>query len=156
MSKSIIAVASDHAGVRLKAMILEELRLLGHEALDLGTNGGDSVDYPDFGYRLADAVVSGKASLGVGICGSGIGIAMALNRYAKVRAALCSDSTMARLARQHNDANVLVMGERLIGVETAKDCLHTFLATDFAGGRHAARVEKLNRGYEADQVETIE
>lgn len=144
-----IAVASDHAGIKLKDLIVEELQTLGYRALDLGTNGGDSVDYPDFGYRLAEAVASGKAALGVGVCGSGIGIAMALNRYAQVRAALCTDSTMARLAREHNNANVLVMGERLIGVETAKDCLRAFLSTEFAGGRHAARVEKLNRGLQA-------
>ncbi|RME68628.1 MAG: ribose 5-phosphate isomerase B [Alphaproteobacteria bacterium] len=146
MDRKIVAVASDHAGVNLKAVIIDELRALGYEALDLGTNGSESVDYPDFGYRLAQAVASGKAASGVGVCGSGIGIAMALNRYAKVRAALCTDATMARLARAHNDANVLVMGERLIGVETARDCLRTFLQTPFAGGRHAGRVEKLNRG----------
>lgn len=153
MEKLTIAVASDHAGVRLKDMIISHLQTLGQQPLDLGTNGDDSVDYPDFGYRLAEAVASGQARYGVGICGSGIGISMALNRYRQIRAALCTNSTMARLARAHNDANVLVLGERLVGAEIAKDCLQAFLATDFEGGRHQNRIEKLNRGIGALESE---
>ncbi len=116
---------------------------MGHEILDLGTDGPGSVDYPDYGTALAESIASGKAERGVAICGTGIGISIAVNRHPGVRAALCHDETSARLAREHNDANVLALGARLIGVEVAKGCLRAFLETEFAGGRHAARVAKL-------------
>jgi len=140
-----IAIASDHAGVELKATLAAELREAGFAVADLGTHGPASVDYPDFADRLAAAIARGGARRGVLICGTGIGISIAANRHAHLRAALCHDSTTARLAREHNDANVLVIGARTTGVETARDCLKTFLATEFAGGRHAPRVAKLNR-----------
>jgi len=136
-------MASDHAGVALKSLLLEEARGLGHEVVDLGTEGPESVDYPDFGQALAEAVASGRAERGVAVCGTGIGIAIAANRHAGVRAAVCHNDTAARLAREHNDANVLALGARLVGTEVAKDCLRTFLNTEFAGGRHARRVAKL-------------
>jgi len=138
-----VAMASDHAGVALKSLLLEEARGLGHEVVDLGTEGPESVDYPDFGQALAEAVASGRAERGVAVCGTGIGIAIAANRHAGVRAAVCHNDTAARLAREHNDANVLALGARLVGTEVAKDCLRTFLNTEFAGGRHARRVAKL-------------
>ena len=138
-----VAIASDHAGVALKGVLVEELRALGHEVLDLGTNGTDSVDYPDFGHALAETIASGRAGRGVAVCGTGIGISIAANRHAGVRAAVCHDVTSARLAREHNDANVLALGARLIGEEVAKECLRVFLATDFPGGRHVGRVAKL-------------
>ena len=116
---------------------------MGHEILDLGTDGPGSVDYPDYGKALAESIASGKAERGVAICGTGIGISIAVNRHPGVRAALCHDETSARLAREHNDANVLALGARLIGPEVAKRCLRTFLETEFAGGRHVARVAKL-------------
>ena len=116
---------------------------MGYEMLDLGTDGPDSVDYPDFGQALAHAVQDGRADRGVLVCGTGIGISMAANRHAGIRAAVCHDETSARLAREHNDANVLALGARLVGVEVAKDCLRTFLTTEFAGGRHVGRVAKL-------------
>ncbi len=138
-----IAIASDHAGVALKSELIEEIQALGHQVLDLGTKGPDSVDYPEFGTALAKAMLSGRADRGVLICGTGIGISIAANRHPGIRAAPCHDATSARLAREHNDANVLALGARLIGIEVAKECLRTFLATDFAGGRHARRVAML-------------
>ncbi|MBM3504829.1 MAG: ribose 5-phosphate isomerase B [Alphaproteobacteria bacterium] len=138
-----VAVANDHAGLPLKALVLDEIRGLGFVPLDLGTNDGASVDYPDFGRAAASAVASGRAQRAVIICGTGIGISMAANRHAGVRAAVCHDSSTARLARQHNDANVLALGARIIGPEVARDCVRTFLTTDFEGGRHGPRVAKL-------------
>ncbi len=143
MSAKPIAIASDHAGYELKTTLVEELRSRGHEVLDLGTNGNGSVDYPDYGKALAEAITSGTADRGVAVCGTGIGISIAVNRHPGVRAALCHDETSARLAREHNDANVLALGARLIGPEVAKDCLRTFLETEFAEGRHVPRVAKL-------------
>jgi ribose 5-phosphate isomerase B len=140
----IVAFASDHAGFAYKAMLIEEVRGLGHGVIDLGPNSEASVDYPDYGAKLAEAIAEGRASFGVAICGSGIGISIAANRHRHLRAALCHDETSARLCRQHNDANVLVLGARLIGPETARACLDVFLATPFDGGRHAARVIKLS------------
>jgi ribose 5-phosphate isomerase B len=138
-----IALASDHAGFALKASLIAHLQAAGHDVLDLGPATADRVDYPDYGYKLAEAIVAGQADLGIGICGSGIGISIALNRYSGIRAALCHDVTSARLSRQHNDANVLVLGERLIGPAVAPECVDAFLTTAFEGGRHAGRVEKL-------------
>jgi len=138
-----IAFASDHAGFELKDMLLIQLRAQSVEVLDLGTNGPGSVDYPDFGYAMARALQDGKAEFGVVVCGTGIGISIAANRHTGVRAALCHDTTSARLSREHNDANVLALGARLIGTEAAKDCLDTFMSTSFAGDRHARRVGKL-------------
>ncbi len=143
MTQQIIALASDHAGYALKAELKEELERQGHEVLDLGTHGPESVDYPDFGHAMGQALEAGRAQRGVLVCGSGIGISIAANRHPGVRAALCHDETSARLARAHNDANVLALGARLIGPEVAKNCLEVFLKTDFEGGRHAARVAKL-------------
>lgn len=139
-----IAIACDHAGVELKSRLLEELQAMGYEVLDLGTSGAESVDYPDYADALAEAVAAGRAERGVLVCGTGIGIAMAANRHRAVRAAVCHNATAARLAREHNDANVLALGARLIGSEVAVDCLRTFLATEFAGGRHARRVAKMS------------
>ena len=143
MTRKPIAIASDHAGFDLKAIVAEELAGMGYEVLDLGTDGPSSVDYPDFGAALAEVIQSGGAERGILICGTGIGISMAANRHPGVRAAVCWDQTSARLTREHNDANVLALGARLLGVEVAKDCVRTFLSTDFAGGRHARRVAKL-------------
>jgi ribose 5-phosphate isomerase B len=139
-----IAIASDHAAVELKAALAEHMRALGHDVLDLGPAGVDSVDYPDYGYKLAEAIASGEASRGVAICGSGIGISIAVNRHPAARAALVSEPLSARLAREHNDANVIAMGARLIGSEMAKACLDVFLTTPFGGDRHLRRVQKLS------------
>ncbi len=143
MARAIVALAADHAGVDLKNSLVAELVSLGFEPLDLGTNGPELVDYPEFGRLLAEAIAAGRARFGVLVCGTGIGISIAANRNKAVRAAVCHDTTSARLARQHNDANVLALGARLIGAEVARDCLRIFLATEFEGGRHAPRVAKL-------------
>lgn len=140
-----IVLAADHGGFLLKTRIAEFLKSEGYDVIDLGTMSEERVDYPDYGYKLAEAIASGKAPRGIAVCGSGIGISIALNRNPKVRAALCYDVTSAKLSRQHNDANVLALGERLTGVEVALDCVRAFLSTAFEGGRHAGRVEKLGR-----------
>jgi len=143
MSRKPVAIGSDHAGYEMKGLLIDELRALGHQVLDLGCDGPESVDYPDLGKAVAEAVAGGQAERGVVVCGTGIGISIAANRNLRVRAVVCHDETSARLAREHNDANVLALGARLIGSEVAKACLRVFLATEFAGGRHAARVAKL-------------
>ena len=143
MPKEAIAIASDHAGFDLKAQLKQELAAMGFEALDLGPDSTASVDYPDFANRLAAVLKDGQAKRGVLICGTGIGISMAANRHRHIRAALVHDVTGARLTRQHNNANVLCLGARLIGADVAKDCLKVFLTTDFEGGRHENRVAKL-------------
>lgn len=143
MADRTIALASDHAGYDLKCELTRLVADLGFEPLDLGTHDRESVDYPDFGAELGRAVADGRAALGVLVCGTGIGISIAANRNPAVRAALCHDTTTARLARQHNDANVLSIGARTTGPETAKDILRAFLETPFEGGRHARRVDKL-------------
>ena len=138
-----IALAADHAAYALKDALADWLRGDGHDVLDLGTHGPDRVDYPDYGARLAHAIAEGRAERGIALCGSGIGISIAVNRSAACRCALVSEPLSAALAREHNDANVLALGARLIGVEMAQACVTAFLATPFAGGRHAARVDKL-------------
>ena len=138
-----LAFASDHAATGLKATLADHARSLGHEVLDLGPFDESSVDYPDYGYRLAAAVADGRAERGIALCGSGIGIAIAVNRNPAVRCALVSEPLSASLARSHNDANAIAMGARLIGPEMAKACLDAFLTTDFLGGRHAPRVDQL-------------
>jgi ribose 5-phosphate isomerase B len=140
-----IAVAADHGGFDLKTLLLAELEALGLAVLDLGTDDAEPVDYPDFADAVAEAIASGRAERGLLICGSGIGMSIAANRNPAVRAALCHDGLTARLARQHNDANVLVLGGRLIGPEAARECVRIFFSTRFEGGRHARRVAKLAR-----------
>jgi ribose 5-phosphate isomerase B len=139
-----VAIAADHGGFELKSILVPELRALGFTVLDLGTTNGDAVDYPDMAERLTAAMRDGQAARGVLICGSGIGMSIAVNRHRELRGALVHDALTARLARQHNDANVLVLGGRLLGQELAKDCLKTFFTTPFDGGRHARRVAKLS------------
>ena len=139
-----IALASDHAGYELKRILKGDLEAQAKAVLDLGCNGADPVDYPDIGFAMAQALREGRARRGVLICGSGIGVSIAANRYAEIRAALVHDALGARLCRQHNDANVICFGGRMIGSEVARDCLRVFLETAFDGGRHRRRVEKLS------------
>lgn len=139
-----IAIASDHAAVDLKTTLREWLIDLGHEVADLGPDSHDSVDYPDYGYRLAEVVADGTAARGIALCGSGIGISISVNRNARVRCALVSEPLSAALAREHNDANVIALGARIVGVDMAKACIDAFLATEFGGGRHQRRVDKLS------------
>ncbi|MGN7998514.1 ribose 5-phosphate isomerase B [Sphingomonas sp. 22176] len=138
-----IALASDHAAYVMKAELADWLRGLGHDVLDLGTNGPESVDYPDYGYRLGKAIETGDAAFGIALCGSGIGISIAVNRNPAARCALVSEPLSASLAREHNDANVIALGARMIGIEMAKACITQFLETAFLGDRHVRRVEKL-------------
>jgi ribose 5-phosphate isomerase B len=140
-----IAIASDHAGFEMKQALI---KALGDkvEWLDLGTHNQESCNYVDFGFAVGQAISEGRADRGIVICGSGIGISMAANRFAAVRCALCTDATMARLSRQHNDANVLALGARIIGMAIAQDCVEAFLNTEFEGGRHQTRIDKLNAG----------
>ena len=139
-----IAIASDHAALALKAALAEHLRGQGHEVNDLGPHDESSVDYPDYGYKLAAAIAAGDADRGIALCGSGIGISIADNRIPAARAALVSEPLSAKLAREHNDANVIAMGARLIGTDMAKACVDAFLNTEFGGDRHQRRVDKLS------------
>jgi ribose 5-phosphate isomerase B len=138
-----IAIASDHAAFMMKGELVKWLGDLGHEVTDLGPDGITSVDYPDYGYKLADHIAAGKAERGIALCGSGIGISIAVNRNPAARCARVDEPLSARLAREHNDANVIALGARLIGPDMAKACIEAFLATPFAGDRHTRRVDKL-------------
>lgn len=143
MARQTIAIGADHAGYPMKQALVLELGAMGYDVLDLGTNSEVSVDYPDFGYAVSQAVVEERAASGILICGTGIGMSIAANRHLAIRAALCTHGVMARLAREHNNANVLVLGARVIGTEVAKECLRQFLSVHYAGGRHEQRVHKL-------------
>ena len=139
----VIYLSSDHAGINLRVRLAPHLALLGYKVRDLGPSAGEAVDYPDVGAMLAKALQEDPSARGIAICGSGIGITIAVNRFSWARAALVSDPVAARLCRQHNDANVLALGERLITPETALACVDAFLKTEFEGGRHQRRVDKL-------------
>ncbi|MEM6477093.1 MAG: ribose 5-phosphate isomerase B [Pseudomonadota bacterium] len=155
-----IAIASDHAATDMKAELAEWLMDQGHEVADLGPDAGESVDYPDYGYKLAEVVAEGTVEAGVALCGSGIGISISVNRHPGVRCALVSEPLSAALAREHNDANCIAMGARLTGIEMAKACVTAFLNTEFAdagdpNGRHQRRVAKLgNPPTTHDHIET--
>ncbi len=141
----MIAIASDHAGLGLKTEIRRLLQSLEIEVEDLGPQDAKSVDYPDYAHLLARAVSDGRIERGILICGSGIGMSMAANRHPGVRAALCHDAYTAEMARRHNDANVLCIGERTTGPGVAEQIVRVFVGTDFEGGRHQRRVEKIER-----------
>ena len=139
-----IAIASDHAAIALKATLVAWLRDEGHDVIDLGPADGTSVDCPDYGYKLANAIAAGEAGKGIALCGSGVGISIAVNRNPACRCALVSEPVSAALSRQHNDANVVALGARLTGEDMAKACITAFLTTEFEGGRHQRRVDKLS------------
>src|SRR5688572_16236845 len=139
-----IALASDHAGYALKRELAVWLSELGYDVTDIGSNSTESVDYPEYGAKLANVVATGSAEFGIAVCGSGIGIAIAVNRHPKCRCAHVSEPLSAELARTHNDANVLALGARLVGSDMAKACVSAFLGSDFAGGRHQRRVDQLS------------
>jgi ribose 5-phosphate isomerase B len=138
-----IAIGSDHAGFPLKEQLAEHLREQGHEVEDLGTHSEESVDYPEYGAAVARAVVSGDADYGVCVCGTGIGIGIAANKVKGARAAVVHDATSARMARQHNDANVVCVGARLTGPQAAEDAVDAFLEASFEGGRHQRRIDEI-------------
>lgn len=141
--KMKISIGSDHAGFDLKEHLKNYLEEEGYEVIDEGTYSLESVDYPDFGKKVGQRVADKEADRGLVVCGSGIGISIAANKVPGIRCALVSEPLSARLSRQHNDANVLALGGRLIGLEMAKECLKVFLQTDFEGGRHQRRIDKL-------------
>lgn len=145
-----IAIASDHGGYDYKQELISYIESLGHQVLDLGCHGLASVDYPDYGIPCAQAVARGEADRGVVICGTGIGISISANKVPGIRCALCTDPVMARLTREHNDANMLAMGGRIIGIELAKGIVQVFLSTEFSGGRHKTRIDKIAQ-YEANR-----
>lgn len=141
----MIALGSDHAGYPLKEHIKEYLTKKGIEVMDLGCNSLDSVNYPDYGEKVAVAVAKGQAERGIVICGTGIGISISANKVPGIRAALCTNGYMARMTRLHNDANVLAMGARVVGAGVAEDIVDLFLETEFEGGRHKTRVDMITR-----------
>ncbi|MAF97426.1 MAG: ribose 5-phosphate isomerase B [Micavibrio sp.] len=140
--KKTLAIACDHGGYELKAAIKAKFPEI--EWKDLGCDSTESVDYPDYAAKMIDAIETGSVEQGILICGTGIGISIAANRSSKIRAALCTDTTMARLTRQHNDANVLALGARITGVEAAFDIVDIFVKTEFEGGRHERRIAKMS------------
>ena len=144
MAAEVIAIASDHSGVDFKKTLKEALVEVGLQVLDLGTNSHESVDYPDIAEALTSSIGEGLAGRGVLICGTGIGMSIAANRKSFIRAALCHSVTDARLSRQHNNANVLILGARTLGIEIARDCLSAFLDTEFEGERHQRRIDKMS------------
>jgi len=139
-----IAIGADHGGYELKQQIAEFLTAQGHQVQDFGTHSLESVDYPDFAALVARAVAAGEAERGIVICGTGIGVSMTANKVRGIRAALCTDCYMARMAREHNDAQILCLGGRVLGVGSALDVVQVFLSSEFLGGRHARRVDKIN------------
>jgi ribose 5-phosphate isomerase B len=139
-----IAIGSDHAGVELKEEIVALLKEMGFGVKDVGTNDSQSVDYPDFGERVADAVSKGEIEMGILICGTGIGMSIVANKFPNVRAALCGEPFSAKMSRLHNDANILVIGGRVTGRELAKDITRVWLETPFEGGRHQNRLKKIS------------
>ncbi|MBC8208060.1 MAG: ribose 5-phosphate isomerase B [Desulfobulbaceae bacterium] len=140
-----IAIGADHGGYQLKEKIVAQLIELGHEVEDVGCFGPESVNYPDYASQVCERIEGAQAQRGILICGTGLGMSMAANRYPHVRAALCHESFSARLSREHNNANVLCLGERVTGTELAADIVTVWLATEFAGGRHQSRIEKFSQ-----------
>lgn len=139
-----VALGSDHGGYELKEAVRKHLEAQGLEVQDLGTHSTDSVDYPEYGFAVGNAIIKGEADLGIAVCGTGLGISMAANKIKGIRAALCTETFSARMAREHNNANVLALGGRVVGVGLALDIVDIFLKTEFAGGRHSRRVDKIS------------
>ena len=144
MTKKQMGVASDHAGLELKRSLVEELEKRGVAVRDFGTTTSDSCDYPDFAHAIGRAIEGGEIDRALLVCGTGVGMSIAANRHRAVRAVVCSEPLSARMSRQHNDANVLCIGARVVGVGSAIDILDAFLSAGFEGGRHAPRVAKIN------------
>jgi len=140
-----IAIAADHGGYEYKQKLIPHIEQLGHEIVDMGCYSAESVDYPDYVVPCAEAVASGSAKLGIVICGTGVGASISANKVGKIRCALCTDPLMARLTREHNNANILALGGRIIGIELAKEIVSVFLSTDFLGGRHQNRIDKITQ-----------
>lgn len=135
-----IAIGNDHAAVELKREIMDYVKELGHESINYGTDSPDSCNYPEYGEKVARAVVSGEADCGILICGTGVGISIAANKVKGIRAAVCSDTATARLVKEHNNANIIAFGARIVGTELAKDIVKAYLSAEFLGGRHESRI----------------
>jgi len=138
-----IAIGNDHAATEMKFAVMEYLKELGHEVVNFGTDGNESCHYPEFGEKVGRAVAAGEADCGVLICGTGVGISIAANKVKGVRAAVCSDCATARLVKQHNNANIIAFGARIVGLELAKDIVKAYLDAEFLGGRHQIRVDMI-------------
>lgn len=139
-----IAIGNDHAAVELKKQIMEYVKELGHEVVNYGTDSNESCNYPEYGEKVARAIVAGEADCGILICGTGVGISIAANKVRGIRAAVCSDTATARLVKEHNNANIIAFGERIVGVELAKAIVKAYLEAEFLGGRHAKRVDMIS------------
>ncbi len=140
-----IAIGNDHSGVELKAEITKLVEEMGHEVINVGTDSTESCDYPVYGEKAARAVAAGEADCGILICGTGVGISLAANKIKGIRCAVCSDTTTARLVKEHNDANIIAFGARIVGAEKAKDIVRAYLGAEFMGGRHQRRVDLISR-----------
>lgn len=140
-----IGIGSDHGGYNLKSEIIKHLKNKNYEVIDYGTDSADSVDYPDYGLKVGEAVVNGQCDKGIVICGTGLGISISANKVPGIRAALCTNSFMAKMSREHNDSNILALGERVVGLDHALDILDTWMNTEFLGGRHGDRVSKIKK-----------
>ncbi len=140
----LVAIGSDHAGLDLKNDVVALLKEMGHEVADYGTDTPKSVDYPDFGEKVSVTVSEGKAERGILICGTGIGMSIVANKFRNIRAALCNDLFSAKMSRLHNNANILVMGGRIIGKDLAKEIVRTWMTTEFESGRHVNRLKKIS------------
>ena len=139
-----IAIGNDHAAVALKNEIMEYVQSLGHEVINFGTDTNESCHYPEYGEKVANAVAAGDFDCGILICGTGVGISIAANKVNGIRAAVCSEPTTARLVKEHNNANIIAFGERIVGVELAKDIVKAYLSAEFLGGRHGIRVDMIS------------
>lgn len=140
-----IVIGADHGGFELKQQVVSQLETLGYDVLDIGCHSAESVDYPDIAEGVANKIIAGDCARGILICGTGIGMSMAVNRDERIRAALCHDEFTARMSREHNDANVLCIGARVLGPGLVEEMVRVWLATDFAGGRHQRRIDKFSR-----------
>ena len=139
-----VAIGNDHAAVALKNEIMEYVQSLGHEVVNFGTDTNESCHYPEYGEKVANAVAAGEFDCGILICGTGVGISIAANKVNGLRAAVCSEPTTARLVKEHNNANIIAFGERIVGVELAKDIVKAYLSAEFLGGRHGIRVDMIS------------
>ena len=148
----LIAIASDHGGFSLKVDIVSFLKELGYEVNDMGPKNQNSVDYPDYGIRIAQAVTQNTNSRGIVICGTGIGMSIVVNRFTGIRGTLCSDLYTAKLCREHNDSNILIMGGRVVGYGLAREIVKVWLSTPFEGGRHQKRLDKINQFDKSNKI----
>lgn len=147
-----IAIGNDHAATEMKFAVMEYLKELGHEVVNFGTDGNESCHYPEFGEKVGRAVAAGEADCGVLICGTGVGISIAANKVKGVRAAVCSDCATARLVKQHNNANIIAFGARIVGIELAKDIVKAYLEAEFLGGRHQIRIDMIHEIEERNSI----